>query len=225
MLGTLNGALAARGIDLAPDAIRADVEGTNEVGSRMPEGGPFLSQSDIDVIRQWITDGAEATTPGDNVHGPASVSDGWPVDGSSLARAPHRLLVIFDREIDASLINTESVMLRRFDEQSFVVKLPEGHQIAVPVWMLDAVFCNQLPQRDHPTIALKALLELAELIQRQGLPCSASNSQSGPSPQRGGIDALSAEKIVSSAKAALCEKGAVGETSPTQSNSLSPVDR
>ena len=55
--------------------------------------------------------------------------------------------------------------LRRFDEESFVVKLPEGHQIAVPAWMLDAIFCSQLPQRDHPLIALEALLELAELIE------------------------------------------------------------
>lgn len=31
MLGTLNGALAARGIRLGPDQIRASVEGTNEV--------------------------------------------------------------------------------------------------------------------------------------------------------------------------------------------------
>ncbi|HSJ09147.1 MAG TPA: hypothetical protein VK928_04515 [Longimicrobiales bacterium] len=31
MLGTLNGALEARGISLAPDAIRADVAGHNEL--------------------------------------------------------------------------------------------------------------------------------------------------------------------------------------------------
>lgn len=31
MLGTLNGALAARGIDLQPERISADVEGTNEL--------------------------------------------------------------------------------------------------------------------------------------------------------------------------------------------------
>jgi hypothetical protein len=61
--------------------------------------------------------------------------------------------------------------LRRFGEESFVVKLPDGHQIAVPAWMLDAVFCHQLPQRDHPLIALKALLQLAELIERHGLAC------------------------------------------------------
>ena len=31
MLGTLNGALEARGIDLPPDALKADVSGVNEV--------------------------------------------------------------------------------------------------------------------------------------------------------------------------------------------------
>jgi hypothetical protein len=114
--------------------------------------------------------------------------------------------------------------LRRFDEESFVVKLAEGHQIAVPAWMLDPVFCNQLPQRDHPSIALKALLELAELIE-QRLPSSVTHSESGPSLQRGGVDALRTEKILSSTKASLCEKGAVGQTSPTQSSSLWRIDR
>ena len=71
--------------------------------------------------------------------------------------------------------------LRRFGEESFVVKLPDGHQIAVPAWMLNALFCHQLPQRDHPLIALKALLQLAELIERHGLPWLASYSQSEPS--------------------------------------------
>ncbi len=28
-------------------------------GDRMPVNGPFLSQADIDVIKQWINDGAE----------------------------------------------------------------------------------------------------------------------------------------------------------------------
>ena len=29
------------------------------VGDRMPVGGPFLSQADIDVIKQWINAGAQ----------------------------------------------------------------------------------------------------------------------------------------------------------------------
>ena len=34
------------------------LEGTQTVGARMPDFGPYLPQSTIDVIRQWILDGA-----------------------------------------------------------------------------------------------------------------------------------------------------------------------
>jgi hypothetical protein len=116
-------------------------------------------------------------------------------------------------------------VLRRFDEESFVVKLPEGLQIAVPAWMLDAVFCGQLPQRDHPLIALEALLELAEFIELERLPSSATDSESGPSPRRGGSDALRTQKRLSSTEVGLCEKGGVGKTSRTESSSLPGTDR
>jgi hypothetical protein len=115
--------------------------------------------------------------------------------------------------------------LRRFDEESFVIKLPEGLQIAVPAWMLDAVVCNQLPQRDHPLIALKALLDLAELIELQRLPCSVTNSESGPSRRRGGIDALRIKERLSSTEVALREEEAMGKTSRAQSSSLPGTDR
>ncbi|HEX7118909.1 MAG TPA: OsmC family protein [Longimicrobiales bacterium] len=36
MLGTLNGALAVRGVDLEPGAIRAIAEGTNEIRDGVP---------------------------------------------------------------------------------------------------------------------------------------------------------------------------------------------
>ena len=43
-----------------PDAsfIIQKLEGTQPLGDRMPDGGPYLPQSTIDVIRQWIQDGA-----------------------------------------------------------------------------------------------------------------------------------------------------------------------
>jgi len=43
-----------------PDAsfIIQKLEGTQTLGDRMPDGGPYLPQSTIDVIRQWIQDGA-----------------------------------------------------------------------------------------------------------------------------------------------------------------------
>jgi hypothetical protein len=115
--------------------------------------------------------------------------------------------------------------LRRFDEESFVVKLLEGHQIAVPAWMLDPIFCSQLQQRDHPVIALEALLELAEFIELERLPSSVTDSESGPSPRRGGNDALRTQKRLSSTEVGLCEKGGVGKTSRTESSSLPGVDR
>jgi hypothetical protein len=34
------------------------LEGTQTLGDRMPDGGPYLPQSTIDVIRQWIAAGA-----------------------------------------------------------------------------------------------------------------------------------------------------------------------
>ena len=35
------------------------LEGTATVGVQMPQGGPFLDQATIDMVRQWITDGAQ----------------------------------------------------------------------------------------------------------------------------------------------------------------------
>jgi hypothetical protein len=115
--------------------------------------------------------------------------------------------------------------LRRFDEESFVVKLPEGLQIAVPAWMLDPVYCSQLPQRDHPLIALEALLALAEVIEISRLPSSVTNSESGPSSLRGGIDALRTKERLSSTEVALREEEAMGKTSRAQSSSLPGTDR
>jgi hypothetical protein len=34
------------------------LEGTQNIGDRMPDGGPYLDQPTIDVIRQWIANGA-----------------------------------------------------------------------------------------------------------------------------------------------------------------------
>ena len=34
------------------------LDGTQTVGSRMPDGGPYLTTATINVIRQWIQDGA-----------------------------------------------------------------------------------------------------------------------------------------------------------------------
>jgi hypothetical protein len=115
-------------------------------------------------------------------------------------------------------------ILRQFDEQSFVVKLPEGLQIAVPAWMLDPVHCGQLPQRDQPLIALEALLDVAQFIETHCLPSPVINSEFGPSLRRGGIDAPRKEERLASTETGLWEEGAVGKTSRTPSASMPRTD-
>ncbi len=43
-----------------PDAsfLIQKLDGTQTVGSRMPDGGPYLTTATVNVIRQWIQDGA-----------------------------------------------------------------------------------------------------------------------------------------------------------------------
>jgi hypothetical protein len=54
------GAHLVRVVPGDPDAsfLIQKLEGTQPVGDRMPLFGPYLPQSTIDVIRQWIRDGA-----------------------------------------------------------------------------------------------------------------------------------------------------------------------
>ena len=79
------------------------LEGSATVGAQMPLGGTPLQQSAIDVIRQWITDGAtddRAQSPD-----PIRVTSLSPVPGSTDA-APTSIVAMFDRELDVSTVNS-----------------------------------------------------------------------------------------------------------------------
>ncbi len=85
------------------------LEGTAAVGSQMPQGGPFLSQATIDVIRQWITDGAiDDRLPG---AGPIHVTSLAPLPDSILDSAPSEIRAIFSRELDVSTVNANTFVL------------------------------------------------------------------------------------------------------------------
>ncbi len=90
------------------------LEGTAAVGGRMPLVGGPLPQADIDVIRQWITDGALAAV--------ASVSmtaaelrllEPWPEPDIAPEDAPpvRELLVAADQPLDATLLDAGTVTL------------------------------------------------------------------------------------------------------------------
>jgi hypothetical protein len=48
-----------------------------------------------------------------------------------------------------------------------------GVQLAVPSWMLDATFCQQLVDEPGPRVGAAALLDLADLLEAQPLLAAA----------------------------------------------------
>ncbi|HEY4750298.1 MAG TPA: hypothetical protein VIH60_07920 [Steroidobacteraceae bacterium] len=80
------------------------------VGAQMPFGGPYLDSATIDVIRQWIANGAppaDATTAAAHF----AVSSVSP-SGQTTLPAPQIVLVL-NHEPDASLINYTTLRLDR----------------------------------------------------------------------------------------------------------------
>jgi len=84
------------------------MEGTAAVGVVMPPGGA-LPQSDIDIVRQWITDGAidDRVQPSSAIR----VTSLSPMSGANLSAAPIQIIAGFDRELDASTINANTFIL------------------------------------------------------------------------------------------------------------------
>ncbi len=85
------------------------LEGTATVGQQMPLGGPPLPQANINIIRQWITDGATDDRAPSTA--PIRVTSLSPVPGSALAGAPTEIVAMFDRELDVSTVNTTTFVL------------------------------------------------------------------------------------------------------------------
>ncbi len=87
------------------------LEGTaGIVGQRMPAGLPPLPQGDINIIRQWIGDGA---LPVSSATGPIRVTSLSPAPGSTDVDIPVSVTVGFDRELNAPSVNAASFKLVR----------------------------------------------------------------------------------------------------------------
>ena len=84
------------------------LEGTAASGAQMPPSGE-LDAADIATVRQWIIDGAlDDRTPAST---PIKVSSLSFTPGSTLTSAPTQITVEFDREVDASTVNTTTFVL------------------------------------------------------------------------------------------------------------------
>ena len=84
--------------------------GPNIVGERMPAGLPAVPQADIDVIRQWITDGAQ---PSSSASGPIRVTSLSVAPNSTQLALPTSITVGFNRELNAPSVTTATFRLQR----------------------------------------------------------------------------------------------------------------
>lgn len=85
------------------------LEGSAAVGQRMPLNQSPLDQSVINIIRQWITDGAiDDRAQSAN---PIRVTSLAPVPNSTLSSPPANIIAMFDRELDVSTVNLNTFIL------------------------------------------------------------------------------------------------------------------
>jgi hypothetical protein len=106
--------------------------GPGIVGAQMPRGEPPLPQPTIDAIRQWIANGAPQATgsasPAQAMQklqqtvaqaaatpSPFAVNFTSPADGAAVESPVRQILVVFNHEVDASLVNYTNVTVQRID--------------------------------------------------------------------------------------------------------------
>jgi methionine-rich copper-binding protein CopC len=73
------------------------------VGAQMPFGGPYLPQSTIDVIQQWITNGAPSASS--QTDATLAVTATTPVDHSAVDSSVATIAIGFSRQPQNSLLN------------------------------------------------------------------------------------------------------------------------
>ncbi len=114
-------------------------------GQRMPYGGPYLPQSTIDVIRQWITAGAQKSATGMSVETSVktvqhfAVASTSPDGGSIVSAAVPQIVVAFNGDIDSNLLNNTTVAVEKTDSGPGAQPLAVPFSLAVPTGNSSAV--------------------------------------------------------------------------------------
>jgi hypothetical protein len=89
------------------------IEGTASVGGRMPLGGPPLPQSTIDIIREWIQNGAAPPAAASTLGSATILTAVLPMQNEVLRSPPAAIVVAASAELDTTLLNGYSVSLVR----------------------------------------------------------------------------------------------------------------
>ena len=84
------------------------LEGTAGGGVQMPPNNA-IAQAEIDVVRQWILDGA--VDDGAQASNPIRVSSISPASNAPLTAAPAQIIAGFDRDVDPSTVNEFTFLL------------------------------------------------------------------------------------------------------------------
>ena len=103
------------------------LEGTAAIGGRMPLNGTSLIQSDINIIRQWITDGAQGP-PAPPANNPIRVTSLSPVPESSATALPSSVTAVFDRELNATTVTTATFLVDRSGGDG---TFTDGNEVAI----------------------------------------------------------------------------------------------
>ena len=133
------------------------IEGTAAVGGRMPLGGPPLPPDRISLVRQWIAAGAPA--PMSAAPNKLNVTSTIP---AAAERAPHGLqqvTVVFSSDIDASLVATDTFVLRDAHDAPVAIalsKVPSGRPNVVELTLARPLAAGsyQLEVRGEGPVAL-----------------------------------------------------------------------
>jgi hypothetical protein len=104
------------------------IEGRAAVGGRMPLNSPPLPQATIDVIRQWVRDGAQRSVATTTPQSPATITAIAPVAEQIMESPPREILVASDAALDTSATQAGSfTLLRSGGDGSF----EEGNEVPV----------------------------------------------------------------------------------------------
>jgi hypothetical protein len=88
------------------------LEGSVAVGGQMPLGAPPIAQARIDVVRQWITNGA-LRSPAPTPQNPLRVTSVDPLPESTVPMLPMTVTAIFDRELNAASVDVTTFQVVR----------------------------------------------------------------------------------------------------------------
>jgi hypothetical protein len=146
------------------------LQGNAAGGQRMPYGGPYLSQTQIDLVRNWIAAGAPlSSTPPAQLKLTGSV----PTFGELLSTGTTKMTLVFNSEVDPSLLSPATLSLRDANDELVAFGaygIPQGRstvvELTIPQGLASGSYELQIGSENGLTLANtggKTLVEPAHI--------------------------------------------------------------